>query len=87
MTCSCIRRLNMAKKTIIPKVTYSFNAIPIKIPTIAFFFFLQMNKPILKFMRNYKGPQVVKTKNKVEERTLPNLKAYYKAIIIKRVSY
>lgn len=38
---------------IFPQTSYRFKAVPIKIPVT---FFAEMEKPILKFIWNYKGP-------------------------------
>ena len=51
--CSWIGRINIVKMTVLPKATYTFSAIPIKLP-LAFFTELEQN--ISQFMETQKIP-------------------------------
>ena len=70
--CSLIRRFNIFKMSILPKMIYRFNAMPIKMPGN---YFVYTNKLIVKFIWKGKRPRVANTimkKNKIRGFTLPD---------------
>lgn len=54
-------RLNMAKMATLLKVIHEFNAMPIKTPIFFVLIIAKIEKPILKFIFNYKEPRTAKT--------------------------
>jgi hypothetical protein len=85
LPCSWIGRISIVKLAIFPKAIYRFNAIPTKIPTQ---FFNELERATSKFIWHDKKPRIAKTLLK-DKRTsggiiMPDIKLYYRAILIKK---